>query len=43
MRYLGGKSRISKQIATVLNTAMRGGGESICESVLWLMCHRIEG
>ena len=23
MRYLGGKSRISKQIATVLNSAMR--------------------
>ena len=38
MRYLGGKSRISKQIATVLNSAMRER-ESICKSVLWFMCH----
>ena len=42
MRYLGGKSRISKQIATVLNSAMRvreRERESICKSVLWFMCH----
>ena len=44
MRYLGGKSRISKQIATVLNSATRERErererESICKSVLWFMCH----
>lgn len=40
MHYLGGKSRISKQIATVLNSAMRERErESICKSVLWFMCH----
>lgn len=39
MRYLGGKSRISKQIAFVLNAAMRERErESICKSVLRLMC-----
>lgn len=36
MRYLGGKSRIAKQIAEVLNSALR---ESICKSILWFMCH----
>lgn len=42
MRYLGGKSRISKQIATVLNSATRERErerESICKSILWLVCY----
>lgn len=42
MRYLVGKSRISKQIATVLNSEMRERErerENICKSVLWFMCH----
>lgn len=42
MRYMGGKSRISKQIANVLNGAMREREkerESIRKPVLWLMRH----
>ena len=43
MRYLGGKSRISKSIATILNAALSAGGgaregENIRKPVLWLMC-----
>lgn len=38
MRYMGGKSRISKQIADVLNGAMRER-EIIRKPVLWLMRH----
>lgn len=37
MRYLGGKSRIAKQIAEVLNFALRER-ESICKPVLRLVC-----
>ena len=40
MRYLGGKSRISKQIAAVLNVAMRERErESIRKPVLRFMCY----
>ncbi len=40
MRYMGGKSRISKQIANVLNGAMRERErEGIRKPVLWLMRH----
>lgn len=39
MRYLGGKSRISKQIAEVLNSALRERErESICKPVLRFVC-----
>lgn len=38
MRYMGGKSRISKQIADVLNGAMRER-ESICKPVLRFVCY----
>lgn len=40
MRYLGGKSRISKPIAEALNSALRERErESVCKSVLWFMYH----
>lgn len=38
MRYLGGKSRIAKQVAEALNSALRER-ESICKPVLRFMCH----
>ena len=40
MRYLGGKSRIAKQVAEALNSALRERErerESICKPVLWLL------
>lgn len=38
MQYMGGKSRISTQIAQVINHALNLGGGDIRKSVLWLLC-----
>ena len=38
MQYMGGKSRISTQIAQVVNHTLNLGGAGICKPVLWLLC-----
>ena len=35
MQYMGGKTRIAKQIAQILSPSLEGGGELLYKPVLW--------
>lgn len=40
MQYMGGKTRIAKQVAAVITPPLAGGGEPLYKPILRQLCRR---